>query len=128
MTTDVFDSDQTEFAALEPYLEVGTPVKPMADELMVPKPWYKNTTRLLIVGGLGLLVAMVSIMAILRMQNAPPALIDNQVTPAPASMAPKTVLDQKLDSIALELLEANPLKPPVTFPVVDMKIQLEEAR
>ncbi|MDQ3008728.1 MAG: hypothetical protein M3Q81_03955 [bacterium] len=126
MTEDYEPSNQTAFAQEEPLLENVQSTVPQTESVEPKSPWFKQPKKLLL-----LLVAVLGALALILMvlfSMESPMIVESEPTPTPKVINPElTPYQQRLERIKAELELANPTKPDLPFPAIDMTIRLDRA-
>lgn len=112
--------DQTKFASEEPLFE--NPELPS-----VPVPVTGKQKNLLLIGGVIAIsvvsLALAGMLALSQRRVVPPQVV--QASPSPTVVSPQ--LQSQLEKLSDELTAADPARPAIVFPQVDMDIRLDPA-
>lgn len=119
--------DQTHFAEEQPMLDAGfgesEPQEPLTPEQLKRRKWLK------IGGGIAAIVVVFVVGAMIMIPTKKTSTAQSTPTPSPATATrSKNDVEQKLDELSDELEAADPAKPPITFPIVNMDIRIQTKR
>jgi hypothetical protein len=117
--------DQTRFTFEHPQLEpVYQPVAPEVPGTTPPST--KSKKWLFIIGAVvSVLILILLALVVMRPQQMTNRVIPEETEEEAQLFVNKNELDIKLDELKKELDAADPTKPPLTFPFVEMDLRLE---
>ncbi len=123
MSEELFDTNQTEFSSQQPILDRD--YEPVFDEKpKESRPWYKQTLIIAVIAG-GFLILILLVLLMMPVKQ-------DKTTEQPDEQLPIGEVDQsdpmvqRLNRLRTDLNNADPTKSDLVFPLVDMKLKLDD--